>query len=74
MLLSDDWPTLRPAKSAGVFSCYYHKPVPGVATRVPADFNVDSMKGVCKAVEELNGISFRSSSTGVYSKYGVART
>ncbi|KAL1495872.1 hypothetical protein AB1Y20_014516 [Prymnesium parvum] len=71
LLVSDHRATVGAAREARACSCYFAKNVEGAAARIPADFVIKTIAGVKDAIEELNGVTFRSPDTEIKTKYGV---
>lgn len=71
MLVSDHRATISAARGGRVFSCYFLKNVEGAPARIPSDYTITKISQVKDAIEELNGVTFRSFDTEIKTKYGV---
>ena len=70
MIVTDHQASLSAARQARFFSTFVAKPIEGAPRRLPSDFAATNMNSLREVIEEVNGFSFRDSSTEIRaSKY-----
>ena len=69
MLLSDDAAAVGAARRASLVTCYVAKRLAGRPARIHADFCVADVADVQRRIEDLNGVTYRTCSTEVHSRY-----
>ena len=70
MIVTDHQASLSAARQARLFSTYVAKQIEGAPRRLPSDFAAKDMNSVREVIEQVNGFSFRDSSTEIRaSKY-----
>lgn len=74
MVVSDDQRVISTSRAAKCFAVYFAKQLPGTPQRIPSSFTIRSLAGVQDSIEDLNGVTFRSPNTEIFTKYGVSVT
>ena len=74
MFVSDHRATISAARTGRAFSCYFAKNIPGRPKKIPSDFTIKAFAEVQDAIEEVNGVTYRTPDTEIRTKYGVSVT
>lgn len=71
LLVSDHTKTIGAGRSGRAYVCYFARKVEGAPARIPSDFVISAVSDVKDAIEDLNGVTFRTPDTEIKTKYGV---